>query len=306
MTAAFQQSSTHCCVARVSCLTCRPRLPPGPHGRASAAPSPLLGPRAQEVTEHVGFQPGVPVKPMLAKPTTGVSEARGPRPPAWPAGEAPNHAHSPSFCHVHGGCKKRCAAVSSGSRRSRGGWMRCRSQGVRMTARAAGQASAAYACAADKTMSARAPSRALFDYPQAPMRAGAAAAQVLDKFAGTEFTVEYKYDGERAQVHVLEDGRVAIYRRAAARAACRPYTHHRAVFILTSSIRVRQMQAGCYCRVPLSCTRPACGRSGRPPAWPPCGPAPCGCRAAASAGAHMGGRRRTLERQGGLRACAVA
>ncbi len=29
---------------------------------------------AQEVNEHVGFQPGVPVKPMLAKPTTGVSE----------------------------------------------------------------------------------------------------------------------------------------------------------------------------------------------------------------------------------------
>lgn len=39
---------------------------------------------------------------------------------------------------------------------------------------------------------------------------------MLDKFAGTEFTVEYKYDGERAQVHVLEDGRVAIYRPAPA------------------------------------------------------------------------------------------
>ncbi len=42
----------------------------------------------------------------------------------------------------------------------------------------------------------------------------ARAVQVLDKFVGIEFTVEYKYDGERAQVHVLEDGRVAIYRRA--------------------------------------------------------------------------------------------
>ena len=37
---------------------------------------------------------------------------------------------------------------------------------------------------------------------------------MLDKFVGTDFTVEYKYDGERAQVHVMEDGRVAIYRRA--------------------------------------------------------------------------------------------
>lgn len=38
--------------------------------------------------------------------------------------------------------------------------------------------------------------------------------QVLDKFVGIDFTVEYKYDGERAQVHVMGDGRVAIYRRA--------------------------------------------------------------------------------------------
>ena len=30
----------------------------------------------QEVNDHVGFQPGVPVKPMLAKATTGISEAR--------------------------------------------------------------------------------------------------------------------------------------------------------------------------------------------------------------------------------------
>lgn len=33
---------------------------------------------AQEINKHVGFQPGVPVKPMLAKPTNGVSEV--PRP----------------------------------------------------------------------------------------------------------------------------------------------------------------------------------------------------------------------------------
>ena len=34
--------------------------------------------------------------------------------------------------------------------------------------------------------------------------------EVLDKFSGQEFTCEYKYDGERAQVHVLEDGSVRV------------------------------------------------------------------------------------------------
>lgn len=30
--------------------------------------------------------------------------------------------------------------------------------------------------------------------------------EVLEKFTDTEFTVEFKYDGERAQVHVLDAG----------------------------------------------------------------------------------------------------
>lgn len=37
--------------------------------------------------------------------------------------------------------------------------------------------------------------------------------EVLDRFQGEEFTCEYKYDGERAQVHLLEDGLVRIYLR---------------------------------------------------------------------------------------------
>lgn len=37
--------------------------------------------------------------------------------------------------------------------------------------------------------------------------------EVLDRFQGEEFTCEYKYDGERAQIHLLSDGSVKIYSR---------------------------------------------------------------------------------------------
>lgn len=51
--------------------------------------------------------------------------------------------------------------------------------------------------------------------PVKPMlaRATNGVSEVLDKFADCEFTCEYKYDGERAQVHVLEDGSVQVYSR---------------------------------------------------------------------------------------------
>lgn len=42
-----------------------------------------------------------------------------------------------------------------------------------------------------------------------------AIADVLDTFAESKFTCEFKYDGERAQVHRLEDGTVKIYSRNA-------------------------------------------------------------------------------------------
>lgn len=37
--------------------------------------------------------------------------------------------------------------------------------------------------------------------------------EVLKRFDGIEFTCEYKYDGERAQVHVLDDGTVKVFSR---------------------------------------------------------------------------------------------
>ena len=37
--------------------------------------------------------------------------------------------------------------------------------------------------------------------------------EVLDRFEGKEFTCEYKYDGERAQVHLLDNGEIAVFSR---------------------------------------------------------------------------------------------
>ena len=37
--------------------------------------------------------------------------------------------------------------------------------------------------------------------------------EVLDRFEGLDFTCEFKYDGERGQVHLLEDGTVKVFSR---------------------------------------------------------------------------------------------
>lgn len=53
--------------------------------------------------------------------------------------------------------------------------------------------------------------------PVGPMLAKATKSfsEILDKFQDMEFTCEYKYDGERAQIHYMEDGSVEIYSRNA-------------------------------------------------------------------------------------------
>ena len=38
-------------------------------------------------------------------------------------------------------------------------------------------------------------------------------AEVLRRLSGQMFTMEYKYDGERAQIHLSEDGSVKIFSR---------------------------------------------------------------------------------------------
>ncbi|KAI5388983.1 DNA ligase 1 [Lathyrus oleraceus] len=55
--------------------------------------------------------------------------------------------------------------------------------------------------------------------PVGPMlsKATKGVAEILNKFQDVEFTCEYKYDGERAQIHYLENGTVEIYSRNAER-----------------------------------------------------------------------------------------
>ena len=51
--------------------------------------------------------------------------------------------------------------------------------------------------------------------PVKPMLAKAThgVAEIVERFADVEFTCEYKYDGERAQVHVLDNGEVRVFSR---------------------------------------------------------------------------------------------
>lgn len=37
---------------------------------------------------------------------------------------------------------------------------------------------------------------------------------MLKRLVGKAFTMEYKYDGERAQVHILSDGSVKVFSRS--------------------------------------------------------------------------------------------
>ncbi|CAL0329057.1 unnamed protein product [Lupinus luteus] len=55
--------------------------------------------------------------------------------------------------------------------------------------------------------------------PVGPMlsKATKGVSEVLNKFQDVEFTCEYKYDGERAQIHYMESGSVEVYSRNAER-----------------------------------------------------------------------------------------
>lgn len=92
------------------------------------------------------FQPGVPVKPMLAKPMTGISEVLGTT--------GTHHQH----CRHHASLWP-CFTLLALDHTA------CNLRNTRVI-----------------------------------LRHGT---QVLDKFQDKPFTCEYKYDGERAQVHIL-------------------------------------------------------------------------------------------------------
>lgn len=45
------------------------------------------------------------------------------------------------------------------------------------------------------------------------MRSRVGIQEVLERFANCDFTCEFKYDGERAQIHLCPDGSIAMFSR---------------------------------------------------------------------------------------------
>lgn len=107
--------------------------------------------------------------------------------------------------------------------------------------------------------------------PVKPMLAKATTgiSEVLDKFSNQEFTCEYKYDGERAQVHFLKDGgKVFIYRCATLPAALSPTCScflkgHTPVYVLRAGRKVSSK--GLYKQQMCHCSRNSENNTGKYP-----------------------------------------
>lgn len=80
--------------------------------------------------------------------------------------------------------------------------------------------------------------------------------EVLDRFEGKEFTCEYKYDGERAQVHLLENGEIAVFSRNSENMSAK-YPD-----LVEQVPRVSDCRAFCDCWRLMTDLRPKCIKPG--------------------------------------------
>ena len=95
--------------------------------------------------------------------------------------------------------------------------------------------------------------------PVKPMLAKAtnAVSEVIDKFQDSEFTCEYKYDGERAQLHVLDNGSVMIFSRWARGREGRGASYHWVFSGQLGQLGISILISGTL-RITLASTRTLC------------------------------------------------
>ena len=123
----------------------------------------LLAHGLAKLHEHARLTAGIPVKPMLAKPTKGLSEGASSAHPPTASPYHPPHPAAVPLCPV--GCSYPASLPPVGC-----------------------------------------------SYPTS-LPPGLLGVAVLDRFSSGRFTCEFKYDGERAQIHMKEDGTVEIFSR---------------------------------------------------------------------------------------------
>ncbi|KAF5196292.1 Dna ligase [Thalictrum thalictroides] len=182
----------------------------------------LLDGGVSKLSDRCGFSLGVPIGPMLAKPTKGVSEILdkfqdmeftceykydGERAQIHYMEDGSVEIYSRNAERNTGKYPDVVDAAARGTGEMKEEWEKCERERGRDGDSDGGVSKLSDRCGFS------------LGVPIGPMLAKPTkgVSEILDKFQDMEFTCEYKYDGERAQIHYMEDGSVEIYSRNAER-----------------------------------------------------------------------------------------